>query len=280
MTKLLFFCGIGLLLPSVTDDVLAQEPYTIAQRKSPNKTTGKKRKRRNRHTVTTNILSPFILRLLYAPSYRFLTKEQRDNIDEANDENDITLQVSRIFPIATGVEGEFAFSDMLSLAIGGNFSYQGEVFSWEAKDQKIEKFKTIEMDVNYYEFTVNSSLYVNANYFKLGPGIGLTFAKITRDLSEIEDDKTEKTINFNYKKISANFSLRRDFFSPQGVGVGIGLTAKIYLTDMLDKRLESKECIGGKECKTETQTDDDFDKDEDNQGIYSSMLMPMIYLVF
>lgn len=291
MTKFLFFCGIW-LLPSVTTEVLASEHYAIAKQKSPKNTTRKKTKkikskRYNRHTVARNILSPFILRLLYAPSYRLLTEGQRDNIDETNDEGKVTLKIARIFPIATGVEGELAFNDMLSVAVGGSFSYHGEFFSWETDDSEVKdriQESEVKFDIDYYEFTINSSLYVNANYFKLGPGIGLTFVNVVLEDSMVEKDKKlEKTYKLGYKKVSAHFSLRRDFFSAQGLGVGVGLTASMYVTDILDQRLESKECIDGKDCKTKTKTADDFDDDDDdkdNQGFYSAMLIPMIYFVF
>ena len=216
------------------------------------------------------------MRLLYSPSYRFLTEEQQDRIDEA-DEGDVTLKVSRIFPIATGIEGEFAFNNLLSLAVGGSFSYQGDIMTWEINDRKINQSE-VEMEVDYYEFTVNSSMYANVNRVKLGPGLGLTFANVTMDASLIDDNKKwELSSKFSYKRLSAHFSLRRDFFSTQSIGVGVGLTASMYLTDMFSRRVEQKSCEDGNDCETKTEDDDDFDDDE-SQGFYSVMLIPMIYL--
>ena len=178
---------------------------------------------------------------------------------------------------------------MFSLAVGGSFSYHGEIFSWEINDSVAkDRIQEVEAKLgsDYYEFAVNSSLYVNANYFKLGPGIGLTFVNVAMETSMVEkNNKLEETYKFGYKKVSAHFSLRRDFFSSQGLGVGIGLTASMYVTDMFDRRSKSKRCIDGKDCKTKTKTADDFDDDDDddddnNQGPYSAMLIPMIYFVF
>ena len=283
MTKLLFFYGVGLLLPTVTTMVLAtaQENYTIAKQKSAKKT---KRKNRNRHTVTSNILSPFVLRFLYTPSYRFFTKKLRKNIDKTNDEGAVILKVARFFPVATGIEGEVAFNSMLSLAVGGSFSYHGEFLGWEANNTKQRdamKNAKFKWDADYYEFTVNSSLYINTNFFKLGPGGGMTFINKSWYNRIVENDgkKFEQTDKDSYKKLSANFSLRRDFFLPQGFGVGIGLTASVYLTETFGREVQVKQCMDGKDCKTETKNDDDFDGD-DNQGIYSAMLIPTIYFVF
>ena len=171
-----FFCIIGLLLPNFATKMLASEHHTIAKRKSAKNTTRKKiRKKHNRHIVANNILSPFVLRLLYSPSYRFLTEKMIENIDESKDEGDVTLKVAQFFPIATGIEGEFVFNDMLSLAIGGNFSYHGEFWGFEANNAKPkEAMKNVKnkMDVDYYEFTTNSSLYINANLVKIGLGGG------------------------------------------------------------------------------------------------------------
>ena len=283
MSKFLFFCTIGLLLPNVTNKMLASEHHTIAKRKSAKNTTRKNmRKKRNEHTVTTNILSPFVLRFLYSPSYRFFTEETRENIDEFKDEGAVILKVARFFPISMGVEGELAFNNMLSLATGGNFSYHGEVSRWEAghteqKDaMKNAKFK---WDIDYYEFTVDSSLYIKANLFKLGLGGGLTFTNTEIYNSIVENDKKfEQTQKNSYKKVSAHFSLRRDFFSAQGYGVGIGLTTSVYLTDAFGIRVKSEQCLDGKDCETTTRTDKDFE--DDKLGIYSAMLIPMIYLVF
>lgn len=282
VTKLLLFGG--LLLPTVvTDEVSASQYQTVAKRKIGKKHSRKKRRSRQIDEATRNILSPFVLRLLYSPSYRFFTEEHRDEIDEDSDK-DVTLKVAQFFPIATGIEGQFSFNNLLSLAVGGSFSYHGQVASFEVDDSKTAN-EEIEHDLSYYEFTVDSSLYVNANYFLLGPGIGLTFANLLSDYSLTEKGKKfEASGKASWKRVSANFSLRRDFFSAQGLGVGIGLTASIYLTNMFSIRVEVKNCVyDGKDCKTEVEDDlddtDDLD-DDDAHGVYSAMLMPMIYLVF
>ena len=96
--------------------------------------------------------------------------------------------------------------------------------------------------------------------------------------------KFEATVKSSYKKVSGHFSLRRDFFSAQGYGVGVGLTASMYLTDAFGWKIEAKQCEDGKDCETETKTakdvEDEDEDDDDNQGFYSAMLVPMIYLVF
>lgn len=280
MALTLFFC-VGLFLSGLTTDVLAQQQHdTLAQRKSTKaRKKSAKRKARSKHMVASNKLSPFVLRVLYPPSYRFYTKKARDEIDEHKD-RDMTLKLAQFFPIAAGIEGEFVFNNRFSLAVGGSFSWQGNFFSVEIDNldrEQAQKLKEaqVKIDTNYYEFTARSALYVNANQFKLGPGIGLTFANMTVDTSGIEDEKkVEHSVKTSYKKVSALLSLRRDFFSTGGYGFGIGLTARIYLTDAFSIQIEETQCVD-QECKTKTKTDDD-----DGPGFYSAVLMPMIYLAF
>lgn len=208
MIQLLFFCGIGLFLSGVTTDTLAEhQHHTLAKRNhAKNKTRKKlaKKKANNKRTDANNILSPFTLRLLYPPNYRFMTKNMREEIDELKKDHEIIFKVSTIFPIATGIEGEFSFNSSISLAIMGSFSWQENFFTIEINDRKKEKLDN-KLDIDYYEFTVNPSLYINANYFKLGPGVGLTFANISMNNSEIDNGKKiEQTAKVSYKKISAH----------------------------------------------------------------------------
>lgn len=271
MIQFLFFCGVVLFLSGVTTEMLAEgRHHTIAKRKSA-KGKSAKRKVHNKRIVA-NSLSPFGLRVLYPPSYRFLTKQMRDKIDRAEN-NDVVAEVVKFFPIAAGIEGEFNFNNRFSLAIMGSFAYQGNLITAEKDGRDIN----LEEKIGYYEFVVNSSLYFNTDYFKLGPGAGLTFANVTSDKSKNNDGKKiEVSYKTSWKKVSAHLSLRRDFFSAQGMGIGIGLTASIYLTDMFDRSEERKVCNEGRGCETKTRDD----LDEDNEGLYSVVLMPMIYLAF
>lgn len=287
MVRLLFFCGVGLLLSGVTTDVLAENRYdTLAQRKSAKaRKKSVKRKAHSKRIASSNKLSPFILRVLYPPSYRFYTKKTRDEIDATKDRG-ATLKLAQFFPIAAGIEGEFAFNNRFSLAVGGSFSWQDNFYTIEIGDldrEQAQKLKEAQVknDTSYYEFTISSALYVNANQFKLGLGIGLTFANITMDASGIEDEKkVEYSGKISYKKVSALLSLRRDFFSTGGYGFGIGLTAAYYLTDAFSARLETTQCVEGSDCETKTYDDADDDADDDAPGFYQAVLMPMIYLAF
>lgn len=104
----------------------------------------------------------------------------------------------------------------------------------------------------------------------------MTFANMTMDASDIEEGKKVKgSMKYSWKKMSANLSLRRDFFLAR-VGFGIGLTASMHFTDMLDQRVETEKCIEGEGCKTTVRKEDDDDSD----GVYSILLMPMIYVAF
>lgn len=77
--------------------------------------------------------------------------------------------------------------------------------------------------------------------------------------------------------MSAHLSLRRDFFLSR-VGFGIGLTARMHFTGMLDGKTEAERCVEGGGCETEIEYQDD--NDDNNDGFYSLVLMPMIYVAF
>ena len=80
------------------------------------------------------------------------------------------------------------------------------------------------------------------------------------------------------KRVSAHLALRRDFFLPR-VGFGVGFNASLALGDMLDLQQESKQYIDGKLQKPEKESVNTKDDDEE-EGIYSITLMPMLYVAF
>ena len=300
MARLVFFCWMGLfLLGFATSGWAERQARAVAKQKSTKSKVAKRvlgGKKRSKRVTARNKLYPFTLRVLYTPSYRFLTKQIRDNIDENKKEGRV-VEFTQFFPIAAGLEGEFAFNKWLSLAVGGSFSRQGDFYT--IRSTREGEGTDGGWGYDYHEFVVGSSLYVNVNdYFKLGTGIGLTFANMTMDVSGNDDGKKiELTTKFSWKKMSANLSLRRDFFLTRGMGFGIGLTASMYFTDMLDRKLEMEKCKDGV-CKTTIKGEEDMDtttsetcvngecttetksKDDDNDGVYSILLIPMIYVAF
>lgn len=184
MTRPVFFCCMGLFLLSfATRGGAERQQQTIAQQKSTKSKKAAKRKRslgrkvRSKRVTAHNLLYPFTLRVLYQPSYRFLTKDMSDAIYE-DKQHEPTIEVVQFLPIAVGLEGEFAFNKWLSWAVEGGFSWQNDTFT--LKDG---------IYFDYHEFVLGSTLYVVNDYFKLGSGLGLTFANMMTDASGSEDGK-------------------------------------------------------------------------------------------
>ncbi len=221
-------------------------------------------------------LYPFTLRLHYTPSYRFLSKKLQDDIAKAKNEGE-TMELAQFFPIAAGLEAEFAFNRRISLAVSGNFSWHDKLFIFKNVPQN-----ALQMDSSYREFVGRSSLYFNiANYFKLGAGVGLSFitVKTHQDITE-EGKKYEFKTETSTKEMSGHLALRRDFFWSQ-IGVGIGLNTSMPLTDMFDIKSESR--LDGKLFTEEEEENNNNGKDkddDDDRNLYSLILMPMLYLVF
>ena len=139
-------------------------------------------------------------------------------------------------------------------------------------------------DYKYYEFVVESSLYLNVkNYFKLGAGGGLTFANTILDIGFTEKGKKFKHEGeISWKRMSAHLALRRDFFWSRG-GFGIGLNASIPLLIRFNEKEKIRRYVDGKLQKKDTETESSSDEDndgDDDRDFYSLMLMPMIYMAF
>ena len=262
----------------------------VAQKTSRSKGKGKQRTpRKKTHSKQVhNMLHPFTLRLLYTPSYRFLTKAMRDNIEESknDEENKVSLEIAQFLPLSMGLEGEFAFNQWVSLAISGSFTWQDEFVVFQPNSDELrEIFKKTgyEQSSKFYEYVVGSTLYGNVfNYFKLGVGAELAFRNMDFIASQTEkgkklEDKSEVT----WKRASAHLALRRDFFLAR-VGFGIGFNASMALGDVFDRQNVDKSYLDGKlqkpgEGETTEEGNDDDDGDE---GFYGITLMPVLYVAF
>lgn len=253
----------------------------IAQ-KAPHKKTAESATR-----VTSNsLLYPFTLRLLYTPSYRFLTKRMRDRIEESKDAkaNKASIDFAQFFPISAGLEGEFAFNQWVSLALSGNFSYHGEVSTYEPNTdiiKKIFKDKEVSYSNKFTEFVVGSSFYFNVlDYFRLGVGAELAFENIAFTNSQVEDgQKFRHKYETTSKRAYAQLALRRDFFLSR-FGFGVGLNARIPLGDNFDKNIERSEHIDDKPVQTPGEDVDNKSDDDDIEEMYSLVLMPVLYVAF
>ena len=248
----------------------------------------KSRAKKVRSKQVHNMLHPFTLRLLYTPSYRFLSEYMRDGVEESKDreKSKASIEIAQFLPISMGLEGEFAFNQWISLALSGGFTWQKEFMTWQANSDELKKIfeeKGFNSSSKFYEYVVGSTLYGNMfNYFKLGVGAELGFRNWDHVNSQTEEkNKWEERHETTWKRVSAHLALRRDFFLAR-VGFGVGFNASLSLGDMLDRQMESKYYLDGKLQEQEEgddvdKTDDDGDEDE---GIYAMMLMPMLYVAF
>ena len=290
MTRSVFFWWwmLGLVLLSLPSLGQAEQGWhtEVAQKTVKGKVAQRlpRKKMRSKHRSVHNMLYPFTLRLLYTPSYRFLTKKWRDDIEESNNEKSI-MEIAQFFPIATGIEGEFAFNKWVSLAVGGNFSWHDNFMTLEITDAAKEENKegiSSGFSQDYYEFAVGSSLYFNVyNYFKLGAGAELAFRNLQFNYSLTEKGKKSKIeTEISWKRMSAYLALRRDFFLSK-FGFGVGLNAGIPFADVFDREEEYKVYKDGEQKDIDIESDDSSREEEnDDEDFYSVVLMPMIYVAF
>lgn len=293
MIRRALFWWIGLLLGFATHgqaeaSTTHNKQHTVtgqklAQRKAA-KQTGKRKltrkkigkKVRSKSKVARNLLYPFTLRLLYSPNYRFLDKEFREQLGAGTAEGK-KVKITQIFPIATGLEAEVAFNNWVSLAVGGNFSWHGN-FGFSYSDALRDE--GIDTKSSYHGIIIESSLYANVNgYFKVGPGVGLALNRQTVNASRTADDGKKQSIlqTASWKRMSAHLSLRRDFLLGHGIGLGLGFNAIMHLADMFDLQAKTEQCVDGSDCETYTEKPEE---DEDVSGLYSVVLMPVIYIAF
>ena len=277
-----------------------QHHHRVAQQKSRVKdkvkplTSRKKISTKQRASVAVrNMLHPFTLRLLYTPSYRLLSKHMRDMVEESKDakQNKVSINIAQFLPISVGLEGEFAFNQWLSLAVGGSFAWQDEFMTYAAHTDVLKEVleqQEQSSSIKFYEYVVEASLYCNMfDYFKLGAGAELAFRNLDFMGSFTErgkkyEDRGETT----WKRVSAHLAVRRDFFLSR-VGFGVGFNASLPLSDMLDRQEVDKRYIDGKlqqpkeNSNTVDDNDDNGDNDDDEEkGVYSVVLMPMLYVAF
>ena len=280
---------LGLVLLGLPQRSQADTSKDTAQKTAKSK--GAKRlprkKMRSKHGVTRNLLHPFTLRLLYTPSYRFLSKYMRDRVEEIKDakESKVQIEIAQFLPISVGLEGEFAFNQWVSLAVGGSFTWQDEFVTLEHNSDAVKNGGGAQQwSGKFYEYVVGSSLYGNVfNYFKLGVGAELAFKNLDSQQSLTEKGKKyEYRGEMTWKRASARLALRRDFFLSR-VGFGVGFNASLPLGKMFDRQEEHKRFIDGKLQKPEPEGESDSSDNGDDfedEGIYSVTLMPMIYVAF
>ena len=294
MTRRAFYWSLllGLVLLSFPQRGQAEQEdqhTAVAQRVAKGKVAQRspRAKMPSKNRRVHNMLYPFTLRVLYTPSYRFLTKNRRDEIEEHNNRNFI-MEVAQVFPLAAGLEGEFAFNQWVSLAVGGNFSWHDKFLTLAITNAAKEKSKKDGeeafpgFDYNYYELVLGSSLYFNVfSYFKLGAGVELAFSNVGLNGSGTEKGKKYRIeAEVSWKRMSAHLALRRDFFW-SGLGFGVGLNASMPVADVFDKKEEYKVYADGKQKEIENNNSSSSkDEDDDDEDFYSVVLMPMIYVAF
>ncbi len=225
-----------------------------------------------------NPLHPFTLRLLYTPSYRFLHRRMQDILAEVKMRTNVTMEIAQFFPVAAGLEVEFAFSELVSLAVGGNFSWHDELITWDALGPLEALVPT--PDYDYREFVGWLSLYFNvANYFNLGMGVGLTQValEVLQHGGSEKDKRYGGKSELSWKEMSGHLALRRDFFWSRW-GVGIGLNASLPLIDTFDRHAEHEKHVWQDGEPSTVETDDS--KVDDDIDMYSLVLMPMFYVAF
>lgn len=268
-----------------------QQQDKVAQQtsRSKDKVKGKVKPRvkKLRSKQIHNMLHPFTLRFLYTPSYRFLTKYMRDQIEESKDikESKVSIEIAQFLPLSMGLEGEFAFNQWVSLAVSGSFTWQDEFMTAQPNSDELKKHfeeEGVHVSSKFYEYVVGSTLYGNIfNYFKLGVGAELAFRNWDHINSQTEEGvKLEGKYEMTWKKASAHLALRRDFFWSR-VGFGVGFNASLPLGDMFDRQEETKQYIDGKLQKPEEENVITKDDDDDDEEIfYAITLMPMLYVAF
>ncbi|MDE3269521.1 MAG: hypothetical protein OYH77_04470 [Pseudomonadota bacterium] len=236
---------------------------------------GKARQQRlaKKRRKQTNLLHPVILRLAYTPSYRTLSKNLRD----------ADLPMKRLMPLSAGLEGEVAFSQWASLAVGGSFTYRDKI---NETDDPSSDEGTL-MSHSFYDTIARAYLYGNVlNYFKIGAGGELAFRGVIMNAERTEDGKKQELkSDMTWKRAAATIALRRDFFLPR-VGFGIGFNVSLSLGDMIDLGLTGKSYVDGKLEESHKASKKEIDdlKESDlegvEEGLYAIVLMPMIYFVF
>ena len=210
---------------------------------------------------------PFIFRLLYMPSYRFFS----DNIkDDPNSGSDVT----NIFPVMGGIEGEVVFNRHSSLSLGGSFLWEDTFVDNEKKRAAAKKDKQ-DSDVALREISLYSALHFKAgNHFKIGTGVVLSRRTIFSSTTGTEDKKKmEGKLSLTNHSLSAQLAVRRDvFFNWGGFGLGLNLILPLY---RFYASIEAEVYEDG-EKKYSGKAEDKWG-DVDDLKFFSFIIMPILY---
>lgn len=276
------WCWLTLVLFGLSSQGWAESAQNdIAQRTSKSKSKARrtaKKLPRVSHTPR-NFLHRFTLRLLYTPSYRWLSKQMRDDLEKNKEKGSYHDEVAQFFPLAGGLEGEFAFNTLVSLAVGGNFVQHSNFFVFDFGDSKEDE--VFNFDCNYLEMNLWSSLYFNVrDYFRVGGGLDVSFHKFRMEFVGEEKEKQYKVAtDMSWKQMSAHLALRRDFFLPR-FGFGVGLNVSVPVVEHFGKDSEQKFYVDGEPREPEATSDDDEKLQSDDYAIFAAVLMPMLYVTF
>lgn len=195
----------------------------------------------------------FGFRLLYQPSYRFLSADMLD----MGGKN--LAEVKQIYPIGGGFEGEVRVSDLLSLAVGGYYTYASPIFT--IKDRRLQTdmiWESSGYDLNFW----SGLFYRVRDYFKSGGGVGLSRYKLHIRTDDTVDQKVHN-MDFGWYTLSVHLALRKDFRLTYG-GFGVGLSAVIPVTKPFGRKIE----VDDGEAEL-------YDEHEENP--FSYILMPALY---
>ena len=241
-----------------SNDTLQHE--VLAKKSVRKKKSASTRQRKRKQKRERNLLHPFVLRLLYTPSYRLLSQHGED---VAADDGEVV----QMFPFAGGIEGEVLFNDLLSLSLGGSFAWVEPII-----EAKYAKFR----ENSLTEINMWSSFYCNVkNYFKIGVGLALNRRSVSGSEIEIEQNISHKQVTtFTYHNLSAQLDLRRDFFFSWG-GFGVGLNIAMPIIDPFMASGKEEFYEGDKLNRSD-------DKDVDDQQLerlepFSLVITPMLY---
>ena len=259
MKILLFLLIAGLAGYSWADTSVSQHERLAKKRLSKKKTVSTSL---GGQAQTRNLLYPFVLRVLYTPSYRLLSQHGKDVADDDG-------EIVQIFPFAGGIEGEVLFNNLLSLSLGGNFVWVDPIVKANNAKHRENSLK---------EINLWSSFYCNVkNYFKVG--VGLTFNRRSLSGSEIETDtqgtnhKEVKTIT--HHTMSAHLDLRRDFFFTWG-GFGVGLNIAMPFVDSFNAT-ETNEFYEKGELKKSAEKDIESEKTENKKWSFFLLSLPRCF---
>lgn len=199
----------------------------------------------------------FGLRLLYQPSYRFLSPEMID-IGERE-----LVEVKQFYPSGGGIEGEAMITDLLFVAAGGCYTYASPVFA--LKDERLQAdmvWESSGYDLNFW----SGVFYKVRGHFKAGGGMDLSRYKLHIWVGDAGEQKTDD-MKFGWYTLSIRLSLRKDFRFTYG-GFGLGLNAVVPVTKPFGKKIT----VSGSGEDDETELASSYEENP-----FSYILMPTLY---